>query len=86
MLKKITVICENSVGTAKKAVGEHGFSCLVETTAGNYLFDTGQGTGFVRNSSVLGLDLEDIEGIILSHGHYDHAGGLIEALGIAAPV
>ncbi len=86
MLKKLTVICENSVGTAKSAVGEHGFSCLIETDSGKFLFDTGQGAGFVRNSSVLALDLETINGIILSHGHYDHAGGLVEALGLAAPV
>ncbi len=86
MLNKITIICENSVGSAKKAIGEHGFSCFIETSHGNFLFDTGQGAGFLRNSSVLDLDLESIDGIILSHGHYDHAGGLIEALGVAAPV
>ncbi|PLX80220.1 MAG: MBL fold metallo-hydrolase [Desulfuromonas sp.] len=86
MLKKLTVICENSVGSAKKAVGEHGFSCYVETDSGNFLFDTGQGAGFLRNSSVLGLEMTNLSGIILSHGHYDHAGGLVEALGLAAPV
>lgn len=86
MLQKLTVVCENSVGSAKKTVGEHGFSCFIETESGRYLFDTGQGTGFLRNSSVLGLDMEGLDGIILSHGHYDHAGGLIEALGLAAPV
>ena len=86
MLKKLTVICENSVGSAKKAVGEHGFSCYVETDSGNFLFDTGQGAGFLRNSSVLCLEMTNLSGIILSHGHYDHAGGLVEALGLAAPV
>jgi len=86
MLKKLTVICENSVGSAKKSIGEHGFSCFVETATKRYLFDTGQGAGFVRNSRVLGLDLTHIDGIILSHGHYDHAGGLVEALGLSAPV
>ena len=86
MLRKLTVICENSVGTAKKAIGEHGFSCLIETDAGRYLFDTGQGAGLLRNSSVLGLDMDKLDGIILSHGHYDHAGGLIDALGMTSPI
>ena len=86
MLNKLTVICENSVGSAKLAVGEHGFSCFIETEVGNYLFDTGQGAGFLRNIHTLNLDMANLEGIILSHGHNDHTGGLVEALQLVAPI
>ncbi|WP_298038429.1 MBL fold metallo-hydrolase [uncultured Desulfuromonas sp.] len=81
MKVRLTILCENTVGRPIKAVGEHGFACFVETVGGNYLFDTGQGAGILRNASVLNKDLAGIESLVLSHGHYDHAGGLVDVLG-----
>ena len=82
----LTVLCENSVGRPIRAVGEHGFACFVESDSGNFLFDTGQGIGIRRNAQVLGKDLESIRGIVLSHGHHDHTGGLLDVLGQSGPI
>jgi 7,8-dihydropterin-6-yl-methyl-4-(beta-D-ribofuranosyl)aminobenzene 5'-phosphate synthase len=59
---------------------EHGFSAFIETDRGNYLFDTGNGHAVVSNSLALHKDLRSITKIFLSHGHYDHTGGLPEVL------
>jgi len=76
---RITILCENLVGKLVGS-GEHGFSAFIETDQGNYLFDTGSGHSVVSNSLVLSKDLKSIEKIFLSHGHYDHTGGLPEVL------
>jgi 7,8-dihydropterin-6-yl-methyl-4-(beta-D-ribofuranosyl)aminobenzene 5'-phosphate synthase len=80
MKVRLTILCENSVGKPIPAIGEHGFSCFVETEHGSYLFDTGQGLGIRQNVQVLGKDLKAIKAIMLSHGHYDHTGGLPDVL------
>jgi 7,8-dihydropterin-6-yl-methyl-4-(beta-D-ribofuranosyl)aminobenzene 5'-phosphate synthase len=59
---------------------EHGFSMLIrilaEGKSHSILFDTGNSpNGVVENSTRMGLVLSEIEGIVLSHGHYDHSGG-----------
>lgn len=77
---KVTVLCENSVYGRMGAIAEHGWSVFLETEAGNYLFDTGQGLGLTNNAMVLNKDLTSIKGIILSHHHEDHTGGLYAAL------
>jgi 7,8-dihydropterin-6-yl-methyl-4-(beta-D-ribofuranosyl)aminobenzene 5'-phosphate synthase len=82
---KITIICENTVGR-RIGLGEHGFSALIETDKGNYLFDTGSGHSVVRNSLELNKDLRTIKNIFLSHGHYDHTGGLPEVLRLKGKV
>jgi 7,8-dihydropterin-6-yl-methyl-4-(beta-D-ribofuranosyl)aminobenzene 5'-phosphate synthase len=71
----ITILCENTVGR-RIGAGEHGFSAFIETDHGNYLFDTGNGQSIVANSLAFGKDLKSIKKIFLSHGHYDHTGGL----------
>jgi len=76
MKTKLTILCENSVGVPFGAIGEHGFACFVETGQGNYLFDTGQGFAITRNAQVLGKDLASVKAVMISHGHYDHTGGL----------
>jgi 7,8-dihydropterin-6-yl-methyl-4-(beta-D-ribofuranosyl)aminobenzene 5'-phosphate synthase len=85
MKMKVTVLCENSVGRLIGS-GEHGFSTFVETDQGNYLFDTGSGHSIVSNSLALGKDLRTINKIFLSHGHYDHTGGLPEVLKLKGEV
>jgi 7,8-dihydropterin-6-yl-methyl-4-(beta-D-ribofuranosyl)aminobenzene 5'-phosphate synthase len=86
MKTKLTILCENSVGVPFGVIGEHGFACYVETDNRNYLFDTGQGFGIVQNSLVLKKDLCDIAAIMISHGHYDHTGGLPAVLQVRGPV
>ena len=79
-MTKITVVCENSVGIPFAVIGEHGFSAYIETEKGNFLFDTGQGFGIVQNSLALKKDLSKLSAIMISHGHYDHTGGLDKVL------
>jgi 7,8-dihydropterin-6-yl-methyl-4-(beta-D-ribofuranosyl)aminobenzene 5'-phosphate synthase len=76
---RITILCENLVGRLIGS-GEHGFSAFIETDQGNYLFDTGSGHSIVSNSLALNKDLRSITKIFLSHGHFDHTGGLPEVL------
>ncbi|MBN1497935.1 MAG: MBL fold metallo-hydrolase [Spirochaetes bacterium] len=80
MKTKITVLCENSVIAPFPLIGEHGFSCLIESGGDATLFDTGQGFGLMHNMKALGMRSDHVRRIILSHGHYDHTGGLIPFL------
>ncbi|MCP4672807.1 MAG: MBL fold metallo-hydrolase, partial [Desulfobacula sp.] len=77
---KITILCENRAGVTKNIVGEHGFSALVENNGRKILLDTGQGLGLKSNAKTLGIDLGQLDTIVLSHGHYDHTGGLSQLL------
>jgi 7,8-dihydropterin-6-yl-methyl-4-(beta-D-ribofuranosyl)aminobenzene 5'-phosphate synthase len=86
MLNRLTVLCENSVEKPVQAIGEHGFSCLVETDNGAFLFDTGQGLGLLHNAELLNVSLSDLQGVILSHGHFDHTGGVQQLLSQAGPL
>jgi len=86
MKTRLTILCENSVGIPLDVMGEHGFSCFIETNNGNYLFDTGQGLTIIPNSLALKKDLRSINAILLSHGHYDHTGGLPAVLKLKGTV
>jgi 7,8-dihydropterin-6-yl-methyl-4-(beta-D-ribofuranosyl)aminobenzene 5'-phosphate synthase len=86
MKTRVTILCENTVEIPFGIIGEHGFACLIETDRGSYLFDTGQGMGIVPNALMLGKDLKEIQAIMISHGHYDHTGGLPAVLKIKGPV
>lgn len=55
---------------------EFGLAVLLEDAAGNFLFDTGADTALINNLKVLDIPPEKVQQIILSHGHYDHTGGL----------
>ena len=76
----LDIICENTVGRPILACGEHGFACLVKTSDGSWLFDTGSGSTLLANMTALGHDAHKVDGVILSHGHYDHCGGLLPLL------
>lgn len=63
----------------------HGLSLLLTATVGDerhtLLFDAGpEGATLVRNAGILGVDFGDVEAIVLSHGHWDHGGGLLAAI------
>ena len=77
---KLTILVDNVVPGKSRFIGEHGFSIFVETDAGNYLFDTGRGRTIIQNAIVCPKDLRNINGIVLSHSHADHTGGLPEVL------
>ena len=80
MRLKATILCENYVLWDSRLLAEHGFSVFIETEYGNYLFDTGTGKTIVNNAAMLSLDLKSVKGIILSHNHWDHTGGLLPVL------
>ena len=73
---KITVLCDNHVDEPY-LLAEHGFSLFIETETVNILFDTGQGMAIEQNTGSLGIDLQSVNMVVLSHGHYDHTGGLV---------
>jgi 7,8-dihydropterin-6-yl-methyl-4-(beta-D-ribofuranosyl)aminobenzene 5'-phosphate synthase len=86
MKVKTTMVCENCVFHLPGAMAEHGLSIFLETDQGNYLLDTGPGKTIVNNALVLGIDLRTIKGIILSHHHFDHTGGLGPVLDLKGAV
>jgi 7,8-dihydropterin-6-yl-methyl-4-(beta-D-ribofuranosyl)aminobenzene 5'-phosphate synthase len=83
---EITVLCENTATASADILGEHGLSVLIESENSSFLFDTGQGHTILHNAESLGKDLSRISGILLSHGHYDHTGGLERVLQKTGPV
>ena len=76
---RITTLSENTAGLPG-LIAEWGLSILVETDNLKILFDTGASISVPHNAPILGLDLSTIDNIVLSHGHYDHTGGLKEVL------
>ncbi|RNC70699.1 MAG: MBL fold metallo-hydrolase [Desulfuromonadales bacterium] len=82
MKYRITILCDNTVGPLSGTIGEHGFAALVEWEGDALLFDTGQGDTLLRNAQRMAKDLHRVRQVVLSHGHYDHAGGLWQLLRI----
>ncbi len=74
---RVTLVVDNLAREGLRS--EHGLSFLVETDDGSVLFDTGQSGAWLHNLSVLGRDPQSIKAVAISHGHYDHTGGLAEA-------
>jgi 7,8-dihydropterin-6-yl-methyl-4-(beta-D-ribofuranosyl)aminobenzene 5'-phosphate synthase len=84
MSVRITVLCENTV-QVPGLLGEHGFAALLETPDATILFDTGQGFSLIQNALRLQKDLRKVSQVVLSHGHFDHTGGLLSFLGVHGP-
>jgi 7,8-dihydropterin-6-yl-methyl-4-(beta-D-ribofuranosyl)aminobenzene 5'-phosphate synthase len=71
----ITVLIENLV--YRKGLGaEHGLSLYIETGRNKILFDTGQTGAFAENAQKLDIDISDVDYLVISHGHFDHTGGI----------
>ena len=79
-MTRLTVVCENTAGPVPGILGEHGLSILIELEGTTLLFDTGQGKSILNNLECLKKDPARIDTIALSHGHYDHTGGLKQVL------
>lgn len=80
---RITTLIENSPGEHHGLAAEHGIAFCVEKDGSKIIFDTGQGSAFLENAAKLAIDLSDAEHAVLSHGHYDHSGGLRPLAGAA---
>ena len=78
---RITVLTENTCASGKYGC-EHGLSLYIETDNKNILFDMGQTELFSENAEKIGINLENTDFAVLSHGHYDHGGGLARFLEI----
>ncbi len=77
-MNRILTLMDNTPGPAEgpATTAEHGLSFLVEMDGRRVLFDTGKTGAFLANAAALGADLSDLDAVVLSHGHYDHGGGL----------
>ncbi|TAL63737.1 MAG: MBL fold metallo-hydrolase, partial [Bacteroidetes bacterium] len=75
---KITVLAENSVCKTNSldVKAENGLSLFIEFDKRKILFDTGQSDLFIQNAEKMGIDLSQVDYLVISHGHFDHGGGL----------
>lgn len=73
-MKVITLFENRTISKDYKC--NHGLSLYIETANHKILFDTGTDDSFAYNASKLGVNIEDIDIAVISHGHYDHGGGL----------
>ena len=72
---RIACLCENTP-YSDSFYFEHGLSLYIETAENKILFDMGQSDVFIKNANLLGIDLSKADTAVLSHGHYDHGGGI----------
>jgi len=78
MSLKITTLIENNSDENNTLLNEHGLSLYIEIDQMKILFDTGQSGDFIKNAEKLKIDLNNLDYVILSHGHYDHSSGIIQ--------
>ena len=81
---KVAILADNISGMPPFKA-EHGLSVWLEVDGRSFLWDVGQSDVALHNANILGIDLRAVEGIGLSHGHLDHAGGLAPMLYACGP-
>lgn len=74
----ITIMVDNLSDSGLNT--EHGLSLLIQANRHSIVFDTGQGTALIANADAMNVDLKRPEILMLSHGHYDHTGGIPDLL------
>lgn len=84
MRTRIVTLSENTCGMIPGLLAEHGQSILLEAGGTSLLFDTGQSITAAHNAGILDIDLKGVP-IALSHGHFDHSGGLEHMLKMTGP-
>ena len=72
---KIITLIEDNPDKNYNLYNEHGLSLYIEVNGINILFDTGKSGKFIENAKKLNVNLDNLQYVILSHGHYDHSGG-----------
>ncbi|WDP92252.1 MAG: MBL fold metallo-hydrolase [Desulfobacter sp.] len=84
---KITCLLENTTARPGLTPG-HGLSLFIETRDRCLLFDTGPDNSFLANAGILGVDPARAEAVFISHGHYDHGGGIpsFQEINTTAPI
>ncbi len=78
----IYMLVENTKPTGSAFLSEHGLSMYFEFAGKRILFDTGASDKFIYNATLHGIDLSKVDICVISHGHYDHTGGLAHFLDI----
>jgi 7,8-dihydropterin-6-yl-methyl-4-(beta-D-ribofuranosyl)aminobenzene 5'-phosphate synthase len=81
---RITVLCDDEAGD-RRLQAVHGLAMLVETPTARALLDAGPNEVSVQNAERLGVALAPLDAIVISHGHYDHTGGLASVIGRVGP-
>ncbi len=74
--RTISILSDNRTADPQRFQCEHGLSVLLQTPSAKILMDTGASGLFAANAAQMGIDLSDVDYVFLSHGHYDHTGGL----------
>ncbi|SBV92832.1 conserved hypothetical protein [uncultured Dysgonomonas sp.] len=77
---KVIVLIDNNPHPLLDLYNEHGVSIYFEINDQKYLFDVGSSDKFYMNAQQLGIEIEDVDYLIISHGHNDHGGGLLKFL------
>ncbi|GKW41951.1 MBL fold metallo-hydrolase [Pectobacterium carotovorum subsp. carotovorum] len=78
MTLKMSVLVDNhkAVGADNNLITRPGFSLLLRSGTDSILFDTGPDDTFLHNAKLMGISLDSLSAVVLSHGHYDHCGGV----------
>ncbi|MBB5337120.1 MBL fold metallo-hydrolase [Pectinatus brassicae] len=77
---KITTLIENMPSDNEALLYEHGLSLFIEFDGKKIIFDTGKSGDYIENAKLLNIPLEKTDTLIVSHGHYDHAGGVLKTI------